>query len=241
MENKQNTIPSSENAFCRGWRIFRRNLPQIAIYARYLLPLLSAVTLFVMGWFYNVLVVSGAGFYEISVFRLYGSTLSGTHEYLGGQTASGKTWFYSLLSVGAILCILCFLLVLFLGCLAAYTAIRAFRSGHESEAANRYKVIFKIAFPNRIVFFASNALLLIPAAYPHFVSFIGSRFLGIGGEGVMYVLFNRPLLVTGIMVALTLVLAVAIRGSERRKKMNMFLVFHAPDEGEDEEKEDPET
>ncbi len=245
MENEQISTPVSvdnSNKVKKIWRAFRRNLPQIAVYARYVLPVIAAVVVLVLGWFYNVQIASGGRLYEVSLFRLYGSTISGTHEYLGGETAAERTWFYGLLSVGAIVCILCYVIVLFLACLAAYTAIRAFRLGHENEAANRYKLLFKIAFPNRILLFLSNAFLLLPVCYPHFVSFVGSRFLGIGGEGVIYVLFNRPLLVTGIFVALTLILALAIRNAERRKKMNMFLVYHVPDKDEDtEQEEDPEA
>lgn len=240
MENEQISPPVSgdkQNKIKELWHGFRQNLPQIAVYTRYVLPVISALVLLVLGWFYNVQIASAGGIYEVSLFRLYGSTISGTHKYLGGETAAERSWFYGLLSVGAILCILCYVILLFLACLAAYTAIRAFRLGHENEAANRYKVLFKIAFPNRFLLFLSNAFLLLPVCYPHFVSFVGSRFLGIGGEGVMYVLFNRPLLIMGILVALTLILAFAIRNVERRKKMNMFLVYHAPEQedGEDEE------
>ena len=89
-----------------------------------------------------------------------------------------------------------------------------------------YKMIFKIAFPNRICLFLSNALVLLPTLYPHFLSFVGSRFLLVGDEDVVYVLLNRPLIAVGVMTVLSLVLALAIPRLERRKRMNMFLLCH---------------
>ena len=219
------------------WRRLAPQLPVAAIYARYALPLVSALTLLVMGLFHNVLTVSSKVYYNVSLWKLYVSTITGTHKYLGGELKEAKTWFYGLLSAGAIVCTLVYLVVLFLSVLALYTAIRAFRAGHESEEASRYKVIFKVAFPNRIWLFASNLLLLIPAAFPHFMQLVGSRFLAIGTGDVMFVLLNRPLLVSGIMLALTLVLALVIPRFERRRKMNMFLVWHAPDPSDTEEEE----
>lgn len=204
----------------------RANWAQLLIWARYMLPLLSAVSLFVLSLFYNVRMVSVGKRYEGSLARLLINTLTGTHNYLGGELKADKTAFYSLLSGGALVSILCYLIALFFAGLAAYTAFRAFRAGHESEESNRYKMIFKIAFPNRICLFLSNALVLLPTLYPHFLSFVGSRFLLVGDEDVVYVLLNRPLIAVGVMTVLSLVLALAIPRLERRKRMNMFLLCH---------------
>lgn len=213
----------------------KKVLPTVAIYARYFLPTLSIVVLFVMGLFYNIAAVTGGGFYNVALWKLHINTITGTHRYLGGEQAEAKTWFYGLMSAGAIVSLLVYAIAIFLALLALYTSLRAFHAGHENEQANRYKVAFKIAFPNRIWFFVSNLLVLVPAAFPHFVSFLGSRFLAIGAEDPLFVRFNRPLFVVGILVAVTLVLAFVIPRFERRRKLNMFLVWHAPEEGETEE------
>ena len=219
-------------------RWVKAHLAEIAIYARYLLPLTAALTLLVLGFFYNIKTATGGKIYEVALGKLLVNTLTGTHEYLGGELAQAKTWFFGLLSAVAILCILVYLIALFLSGLAAYTAVRAFLCGEESEEGNRYKLIFKIAFPNRVWLFVSNLLVLIPAAYTYFVSLIGSRFLAIGGENVIFILLNRPLIVIGALCLITLALAILIPRFERRKRMNMFLIRHADEHGDEEEDEE---
>lgn len=218
---------------CLRW--VKVHLAEIAIFARYLLPLATALTLLVLCFFYNIKAATGGRIYEVALGKLLVNTLTGTHEYLGGELAEAKTWFFGLLSAIAIVCILVYLIALFLTALAAYTAVRAFRLPEGSEEGNRYKLIFKIAFPNRIWLFVSDLLVLIPAAYPHFVSLVGSRFLAIGGENVIFILLNRPLIVVGALCLVTLILAILIPRFERRKKMNMFLIRHQEEESEDEE------
>lgn len=218
--------PTSPSKIKRALSFLRNNVAEILIWARYMLPLLTALSLLVIGFFYNVRVSSFGKRYEISLARLLGNTITGTHNYLGGELKEATTTFYAILSVGAIVSILCYLIALFLTGLAAYTAYRAFRAGHESKESNRHKLIFKIAFPNRVCLFLSGALLLIPAAYPYFLSFVGSRALIIGGESVVFVLRNRPLIAVAILTAVTLVLAIIIPRLERRKKLNMFLLYH---------------
>lgn len=217
----------------RALHFLRHYRAEIAVWARYALPLFTVAVLFVMGWFYNVRSVSVGVRYHVSLWRLYGSTLSGTHTYLGGKTVMAKSWFYGLISVGAIVGILCFLLAAFFAVLAFYTAYQSFRAGKDTERANRMKLIFKIAFPNRFCLLLSNALLLVPAFFPHFVSFVGSRFLVVSGEKTMFVLSNPVLATVGALLAVTLVLSLVIPKYERRKKMNMFLLEH-PAEQDDE-------
>ena len=219
-------------------RFVKAHLPEIAIYTRYLLPFAAALSLLVLSFFYNVKVATSGRIYEVALGKLLVNTLTGTHDYLGGELAEAKTWFFGLLSAVAILCVLVYLVALFLTGLAAYTSVRALRLEEGSEESNRYKLIFKIAFPNRVWLLVSDLLLLIPAAYPYFVSLIGSRFLAIGGENVIFILLNRPLIVMGVLCTLVLLLAILIPRLERRKKMNMFLIRHPDEEGEENEGEE---
>jgi hypothetical protein len=214
-----------------------QQLPTALIYARYALPLITALTLLVMGFFHNVFTVSVNVYYRLSLWKLYLSTVTGTHAYLGGELSNAKSWFYGLLSTGAIVCAILFLVSLFLSALALYTAVRAFRAGHYNQAANRYKVIFKVAFPNRIWLFVANALVLIPAAFPYLISAVGQSFLSIGTGETVFVRYDFPLIVMGVLTALTLVLACVIPRYERRREMNMFLVYHPAEENEGEEDE----
>ena len=221
----------------RALRFLRRYRVEIAVWARYVLPVCSLVVLFVMGWFYNVRSVSVGVRYNVSLWRLYGNTLTGTHTYLGGNTVAARTWFYGALSIGAIVGILFFLLGGFLAVLALYTAWRSFRAGEDDALANRMKTVFKIAFPNRLCLFLSNALLLVPAAYPHFVSFVGSRFLVVSGQKMIYVLSNSVLITQSVLLAVTLVISLVIPRYERSKKMNMFFIDRSR-EGQASEEDD---
>ena len=218
----------------------RVQLPTWLILARYAMPLVSVLVFIVMGFGYNVRASGGGSFYRISTWRLLWNTLAGTHDYLGGETQAAKSWFYGSLSVVAILCFLCFLLALFFAALALYTALMAFRAGHKSEQSNRMKVIFKIAFPNRLWLFVSNLLVLVPAAYPHFYQTVSARFLLLGSERVIYVFANPPLIVLAVLAVLTLALAIAIPRYERSRHMNMFLVYHEEEPTEEDDSEEYE-
>ena len=210
-------------------------LPRWLILARYAWPLLTALTLFVLSWFYNIPAVREGQGYQLSLIRLYGNTLSGTHAYLGGVTAAEKTRLLALLSTGAILGILFYLVGLFFAGLAAYTAFRAFLSGGDTERANRFKLIFKIAFPNRVCLFLSNALLILPALFPHYYAAVSAHFLPVSKEATFYLLFDPPLLVVGVMTAVSLALALLIPRWERQKNMNMFLIVHGEEPAAKEE------
>ena len=210
------------------------------VYARYVLPLFTVLLSFVFSFFYNVEIYSGGKAMTLSIGRLFLNTFAGTHQYLGGETNAGRTWFYGVLSVGAILGILCFLVALFLTGLAAYTAVKAFRAGYKSEESNRMKLIFKIPFPNRVWFYLSNLLVLLPLLDPHFVATVGGRFLAIGGEDVIFVVWNTPLFVCAILCLVTLGLALLIPRTERAKRMNMFLLHHPEEENAECEEEDDE-
>lgn len=220
------------------WQRVRPCLPQTAIWARYLLPALTVLVLFVMSFFYNVMIYNGGVVKELSVLRLYLNTFKGMHNYFGGETVIGRTNFYTILTVGAVVGILCFLAALFLKALSTYAAVRAFLAGHESEESDKAKLIFKIAFPNRVWLFLSDLLILLPLLYPHFFSLVGRKFLAIGGEEVIFVLLNRPLIVGAILTVLTLVLALIIPKHERRKKMNMFLLHRMEETKPSEEEND---
>ncbi len=219
------------------WQRVRTRLPVIAVWARYLFPLLAVLSLFVMSFFYNVKIYSGGVEQELSILRLYLNTFKGMHSYLGGATMAGRSWFYGIVTAGAIVGILSFLVALFLAGLAAYTAVRAFLLGHESEESDRMKLIFKIAFPNRVWLFLSELLILVPLLYPNFFSLVSTNFLAISGGSVIFVLLNRPLIVGVVVLALTLVLALILPRHERHEKMNMFLL-HRMQETERDGQED---
>ena len=209
----------------------RRNLPRLLVYLRYLLPLFTGILLFVMGCCYSVAAAQGGVAYDISPVRLYFNTLSGARSYLAsGENDIARNTLYGVLTAGAIVGMLVYLIALFLNALAAVTAVRAFRAGHESEQSNRMKMIFKVAFPNRVCLFIANALWLIPALFPLFFSKMGIRYLQVGLANTVFITCDLPLIVAGILTLLILTLAIFISRFERSKKMNMFLLWHTDEQ-----------
>ena len=136
--------------------------------------------------------------------------------------------------------ILLYLVALFLAMLAAVTAIRAFRAGHESEESNRMKVIFKIAFPNRVCLFLSNALFLVPTLFSEYFGAVGRHFMLVDKKEIIYTETNILFFVILGLTLITLALAIAIPRLERQKKMNMFLIWHTDEDAEEDEEEDNE-
>ena len=208
------------------------------VWARYLLPPLAALTLLVIGFFYTVKgVVLGQG-YEVSLWRMLGNTFGGAHNYLGSDNLSARAdSLYTALVLVALLLILLYLVGLFLSGLAAFTALRAFRAGHTAPLSNRMKVIFKVAFPNRVCLFIANLLLLAPTLYPHFYTAISHSYSLVGMQSVFFVTLNRPLIIAGALLFITLVLAVLTRRYEKEENMEMFEVFYPDKEGESEAEE----
>ncbi len=216
---------------------FRAICPIVLVWARYLLPAVTAITLVVTGFFKTVRFAYRA---PISLWRLIWNTLVGARDYLGGEMQAAKSWFFGILSVTALAELLLTLVALFLVGLAAYTAIRAFTAGYKSEQSNRAKLAFKVAFPNRACLYLSDLLLVLPALYPHIFSYISTRFLLMGGEEVVYVIANPMLIVMGACALVTLVLAVVTYRFERRLHMNMFVLHREESSSPDTDGEDKE-
>lgn len=196
--------------------------PVVLIWARYLLPVATALALIVMGFFKTVRFAYRA---PISLWRLVWNTLVSARDYLGGERQASKSWFYGILTGITLAELLLALAAMFLVGLAAYTAIRAFVSGYRSERSNRAKLIFKIAFPNRFCLYLSNLLLLLPAAHPHIFSYVSTKFLLMGGGEVVYVISNPMIIVIGACTLATLVLAIVTYRHERLLHKNMFVLY----------------
>lgn len=216
----------------------QRRLQEGLIYTRYLLPLLTGAVLLVMSFFYNIRAAQGYMRYSLSLSRLYTNTVSAARSYfISDKLSDPVSAYYTLLLIAAGVGLLFFLLAAFFNTVAAVFALRALPKGHESEEASRYKLYFKMAFPNRFALALANCLWLVPALYPTMLSYIGGRFLLIQGVTRLYISRDLPLIAVGVMTALSLLLALCISRLERRLQMNMFLIWHAPEEESEEEEE----
>ena len=221
-DDAQEEAPQAPVYPLTGRQKLRRTLPVAIVYARYLLPLLSAAVLLISGFLYAVRGVNVGRYYEVSIWRLYANTFSGVHDYLGTEGNMRADGLYTTLSIGAIVGILVLILAVFLNVLAAVCALRSFRAGEKNDVTYRMKIKFNIAFPNRFCLFLANLLLLVPAAYPNFYSSVSQNYMLVGATNVFYVTLNRPLIVLGVLALLTLVLAIVSARYEKRKHMDMF-------------------
>lgn len=222
---------------CKFRRMFsRRNLPELLIRVRYLFPLVTGALLFCLSFgdlfeFYQYASVS-----TISIFGLYGATFKTAFLAFGRVTDGSAVWYAILQLLGAVVGSVSFLLAIGFSILAAVTALRTFSRRPNDPEGNRMKVIFKIAFPNRVCLFLANAAYVIPFLFPYYFSFVLERFysMGVEPEVPIYIKSNPCFWVAVVMTVITLVLAIATPRYERRRRMNMFLVEH--DEEADDEK-----
>ena len=237
-EQEDELDPREENGKTVLWETVKKKLPRVAIFARYLLPAVFGVVLLITAFFDGVYFYMNGKLMKTSLVSFYKNTLTSAHGYLAGTTDSQTNLFYGLMAGGALVFALIYLLALGLSALAAVTACRAFLSEQDGERCNRAKVIFKIAFPNRVLLYLSGVLYFVPSLYPQYFSAVGKRFLAIGGRETVFVDRNGYLIATLIYAAVLAVLSLAISKWERREKMNMFLVTHSDEETEDEDEEE---
>ena len=202
--------------------IWRERLPVIAIWARYLLPVLCGVMLIVVGMFYSVSVVSLGVRQKYSPLRTCINTLFGAREYLTTLYGANQTSRYILHTVASIGVILAFLLAVFFAGLAAYTAVVAFRRSTPLSVKNQKKLIFKIVFPNRVMLFLSGLVYLIPAAYLNIYAAIEQRYMALGGEATIFIRYSVPLIATAACEAVILLLSLYISRHERQLGMDLF-------------------
>lgn len=200
-------------------RLFRR-----LIVARYLLPPLSGLVALVMSFFYTVRAAQSGVAIWVSHARLCFNSLKSARAYLIGDVVeAGERNFYVMLAIGAGVTILVFLIAMVLSCFAAYQALMALREG-ESEEGKRHRILLKVLFPNRVCYFLTSCLYLVPALFPEYFSAVCGRFLQISGSSTaLFVEYNVLLIVQLVLLAVTLVLSVFIRRHEERLSMNVFL------------------
>ena len=228
MENKKTTTSAEVYSTAEKPFFKRQSVRRCLIYIRYLLPSFTGVCLLVMSLFYSVRAAQGGQELWFSTSRLCFNTVKTARAYLIGNTVEvGKRDFYVLLLIGAVVAILCFLLAAFLAGYSATLALRAFRGEETSEETNRQKILFKVVFPNRICYFLSTLLYLVPAFFPEYFSYICTRFLEYsGGSTIIYVICNLPLIVISVLLVATLVLSIFVSRFEDEMHMNMLQIRH---------------
>ncbi len=209
---------------------------RMLLFARYLLPLLSALLVVVVGLFYNVFAVQNGKRVQLCVLRLCFNTLKSARAYMmGAEVVAGVRNFYIVLMIGAACFIVLFLLSVAHAIFALYMLYRTLRAraAGDKEAEKRTKVLFRAVFSNRVVMWISNALVLPLALFPEFFSFVCARFLTVSGGNTFYLRFNTTAVVAAVFALLTLVFALYLRRYERAVGLDLFFI----EEEEDEEEE----
>ena len=210
------------------WSRVKKATPTVLIWARCLFPLFTGLLLLVMSVLYTVQGVILGKRYEVSILRLIGNTFAGTHDYLGGERKEAGDRLYTALSIGAIVSVLAFLAALFLAGLTVYTFVRAQKKDAPLTEVNRMKMIFKVAYPNRVCLFLSSALYLIPTLFPHYYAALSAQYAILSGTSVFYVLLNRPLIAVVSCLLVTLLLSLITPRYERARAMDMFALDVPP-------------
>ena len=221
----------------------RETACRVLVWVRYLMPALIGFCTLLFGAFYWVHIALGTSFMELSTLRLYGSSLNGALQHFATGGTTGQNWFYGLTAAGAVVGILLLLTATALAVLAGVTAIRAFRAGFESNESNKMKVLFRVPFANRAVFWLYQLLFLLPLLYPEYVAAVGQRLMlgGVHLGDVLYIVLNRPLIIVAVLCLVSLILGMVTKKLERKYKMDMFeLWFSEPTEEEAESEEDEE-
>ena len=211
---------------------------RVLLYVRYLLPLLSALLVVVVGLFYNVFAVQNGKRVQLCVLRLCFNTLKSARAYMmGAEVVAGVRNFYLVLMIGAACFIVLFLLSVVHAVFAIYMLYRTLcaRAAGDKEAEKRTKVLFRAVFSNRVMMWISNALVLPLALFPEFFSFVCARFLTVSGGNTFYLRFNTTALVAAVFVLLTLVLALYLRRYERAVGLDLFFIEEQEDEVDDSE------
>lgn len=210
----------------------------ILIAARYLLPLFSAFVFVVVG-FLNIVYIDGfTARYHTSLWQLYFNVFSVAQKHFAtGGTAQGDELF-TLLVIGSVVGLVVLAVALGLICLAAITAYRALRAEKTSEVCRRMKMIHRVAFPNRFCLFLPQLLLIIPTLYANFYAAVSEYYALTGLAEVLTVRVNLPLMIQGVLAALTLVVAILSPRYERATELDMYTFYQSEEPCEDDPDED---
>ena len=97
------------------------------------------------------------------------------------------------------------------------------QSAEGSEAERQSKILFRVLFPNRVVWLLPNLLYLPLVFYPEYFSAVCTRFLEIsGGSTVLYVISNVGAIVAGVLLAGGIVLSILERRICRGTRCDML-------------------
>lgn len=206
----------------------------VLLLLRYVLPLVTACTLVVLGAFYNVYGTQAGRPMRLSVWRLLFSALKNAREYLLGTspTPAVRNFYILLLSVSLVL-ILLFLASVVLSAFALYTVwrVKKAREQGERQEEKRAKILLCTFLPNRKAMAFSNLLLLPLAFFPEVFSLISAGQALVQGR-LFSVRCNVTAVVAAALLLLTVALSLFLWRRERDLGMDLYCI---EEEGQNEE------
>lgn len=178
---------------------------------KYCLPLLCGITLVVSGAFHSVRALQRGVQLLISPLRLSFETLREARAAIGSSESGHQIYF--VLATGVILCFLFFCIGLFFAVLSAVCAVGA-DMGKKKGQSERFRLLYLTFFPNRILAAVDVCFFVAAALYPQIFAFISARMFKVDSTIALYIRFDLPLLLTGVLSLLYIVLDFSLRRFE---------------------------
>ena len=211
----------------RTWLLDKENRICALCALRYLFPLLWALSLGVLGFFYNI----RAGQLRLSLWHLLFNTVKQSRKTLLAGNAAGAVRSYCiLLLVGCGVAVLALLAALIFAVIALYTFTVATGKRSDDGERREAKILFRAVFRGRVSLFIANLLLLLPALFPLYFSIVSNRH---PGGGFISLGFDPVLTVSLVLAGLLAFLCLYLSKKERHKHFDMFYI--APEEDDADE------
>ncbi len=203
------------------------------LFLRYLFPLVIALTLGILGSFYNI----RRGNLRLSLWQLWFNTVKQGREALIFRDAIGSARsYYVLLLVGAAVALLALIAALALAVIALYTFLLATGKRGDDER-RRAKILFRAVFRSRVSLFLSNLLLLVPSFFPLYFTVVSNRH---PGGGFISFGFDPVLTVSLCLMFLLACFCLYLVKRERGTPLDMFYIEPETTEGNADEAGDDE-
>ena len=187
------------------------------LFLRYLFPFVIALTVGILGSFYNI----QRGRLRLSLWQLWFNTVKQGREALVLRDAVGAARsYYILLLVGAAVALLALIAALVLALIALYTFLLA-TGKRGADERREAKILFRAVFHSRVSLFLSNLLLLLPSLFPLYFTVVSNRHTG---GGFIPFGFDPVLTVSLCLVFLLAFFCLYLVKRERGTPFDMFYI-----------------
>lgn len=219
----------------------RGNAKKILIYARYALPVLSHIVMLVMFFVpSHRFIVGGAVGDCMSLADFISAYWEKSRDVLFGTgseyTVSDET-FSKIMLVAIILFAIFFIVSFAISIWMAIVSFRYFLSDND-EAAEKWRSLFVVFVPNRIVAFILSGIGITIALLPYFITPLST----LTGAGTVDMVLEAPdtLTIGLILLIVSLIVSVCSAFVEKYVGADVFKKLQTDDETDEDEQEDEE-